>query len=488
MVNSALDGADPGDIYTVSEITEAIRQHLETEFPEISIIGEVANFKAHSSGHCYFSLRDESNLLRVVLFRRYAETASVDPEDGMLMIVSGRISHYGGNGQTQLIARTIKEAGRGGMEIEYHRLLSQLMAEGLTAPERKRQITPYPSKIVVITSPTGAVIRDIVRTIERRWPVADIEHICVEVQGPKAEKSIIRAFEEANQMDGVDAVILARGGGSIEDLWTFNAEGVARAVSASVHPVITGIGHEIDTTVADFVSDIRAATPTAAAELVTPSIVEVRKLVDGLIEELAVLYKRSSDERLQLLEFMLRSSAFPAIVHRIERSELLAADLGSRLEKWWDGVEMEASNGVLSCSIRLGNALGRMLREIESSLTALLEELVRHDPKVRVSTLQEKIKRLEGSIEMKVESDVRLKRSELVERGRALKGLHPLEVLGRGYTYCTSPDGSCLIGSSDDVVKGDEMMVHFYDGGAHCRVEGKRKGETWRKKRASKNR
>ncbi len=488
MVPSLPDGSFSGDPYTVSEITEALRQHLETEFPEISVIGEIANFKAHSSGHYYFSLRDESNLLRVVVFRRYAQAAGIEPENGMLLIATGRISHYGGSGQTQLIAHTFLEAGRGGMEIEYNRLLRQLMEEGLTSHDRKRSIPPYPSRIVVITSPTGAVINDILQTIERRWPVAEVVHIKVDVQGPRAENSIISAFDVSNRIEEADAVILARGGGSTEDLWTFNLEGVARAVSSSIHPVITGIGHEIDTTVADFVSDLRAATPTAAAELATPSIEEVRNLVDERMDDLATLYRRSSDERLQLLQYILRSSAFPAIVHRLERSELITADLSGRLENWWDGIESEASNRILSCSVRLGKSLERSLRIGESSLAAHLEKISRYDPTAMISTSRETVTRFISTVRMGVEADLKLKGKDLRERTRALSGLHPLEVLGRGYTYCTSPGGARVIGRSSDIVTGDEVMVHFYDGGALCTVEEKREGVPWRKKRASKSR
>ena len=178
------------DIYTVTEISDALRQHLESEFRDISVLGEIANFKAHSSGHFYFSLRDESNLIRAVLFRRNAARIGFEPTNGQLVVASGGVSHYGGSGQTQLIARSLLPAGRGMKEIEYRRLLQTLMDEGLTAADRKRPIPPFPVRIVVITSPTGAVIRDIVDTVGRRWPVAELVHLCVDVQGPRAEESI----------------------------------------------------------------------------------------------------------------------------------------------------------------------------------------------------------------------------------------------------------------------------------------------------------
>jgi exodeoxyribonuclease VII large subunit len=269
---------DSEDIYTVTEISEAITQSLESDFPAVRVIGEIANFKAHTSGHLYFSLRDKSNLLRAVVFRRYVEALPFGPDNGMLVIATGRISHYGGGGQTQIVAYRLTPAGRGGMELEFRSLLKKLMREGLTASERKRGIPPYPARFVVITSETGAVIRDILDTLKRRWPVAEILHIGVAVQGPRAVPTIVKAFERANRLEEIDAVILARGGGSIEDLWAFNSEEVARAVAGSVHPVICGIGHEIDTTIADYVADVRAATPTAAAELAAPSM---ERIVSG---------------------------------------------------------------------------------------------------------------------------------------------------------------------------------------------------------------
>jgi exodeoxyribonuclease VII large subunit len=488
MIRSSADDPVTGSLYTVSEITEALRQHLETEFSEVSIIGEVANFKAHSSGHYYFSLRDESNLLRVVVFRRHARSAGPEPRNGMLLLATGRISHYGASGQTQLLAHTFTEAGRGSMEIEYNRLLRRLMDEGLTAPERKRCVPPYPSRIVVIASPTGAVVRDIAGTVERRWPVAEIIHIMADVQGPRAERSILGAFDVSNGIEDADVVILARGGGSVEDLWTFNLESVARAVSSSVHPVITGIGHEIDTTVADYVSDLRAATPTAAAELATPSIDEVRNLIDERTDAIALLYRRSADDRLQLLEYVLRSSAFPAIVHGLERSELRTDELTGRLGHWWGGIVGEISSRTLALSMRLEKAVDLRLRVWSASLDARLDDLSKRDPTARVSAVRERVRRMANEMRMGIEFGIALKRRELEQRQRALSGLHPLEVLGRGYTYCTSPDGSRVIGSTDDIVTGDEMMVHFRDGGALCEVEEKRKGAPWRKRRASKRR
>ena len=476
------------EIYTVSELSDALRQHIETEFHDISVLGEIANFKAHSSGHLYFSLRDESNLLRVVIFRRNAGRIGFEPESGQLVIATGGVSHYGGSGQTQLIAHSLLPAGRGTMEIEYRRLLQTLMQEGLTAAERKRPIPAYPGKIVIITSPTGAVIRDMVDAIGRIWPVAEILHLCVDVQGPRAEASIVRAFEAANGFEMVDLVILARGGGSVEDLWIFNLERVARAVANSRYPVITGIGHEIDTTVCDYVSDIRASTPATAAEIATPDMDEMKGRIDGLALRLLSLYRRGAEEKLQMLEYLLRSSSFPAIEHRLDREELRHSDFTARIETLFEGRLALTRNRVVSNINRIGASISDMMRGHEASLGAETKLIAPLDPGTKILVARESLERISRIIEARITSGMELWRGALTERLRLLDGLHPLTVLRRGYTYCTEPDGERVISRTGDVARGDEMMVHFYDGGALCYVERKRKGRSWRRKRDSRKR
>ncbi len=476
------------DIYTVSEISDALRQHLESEFHDISVLGEIANFKAHSSGHLYFSLRDERNLLRVVLFRRNASRLGFEPQNGQLVIASGGVSHYGGSGQTQLIARGLLPAGRGVMEIEYRRLLNALMQEGLTAADRKRHIPAFPERIVIITSSTGAVIRDMIDAIERRWPVTRLIHLCADVQGPRAERSIVRALEMANGLEGVDLVILARGGGSVEDLWTFNLESVARAVAGSRHPVITGIGHEIDTTVCDHVSDLRASTPTAAAELATPDMEEVRGRIESLLLRISSLYRRGAEGKLQMLDYMLRSSSFPAIEHRLDREEFRHGDLTARLEDWFEGRLALAGKRIDTLLMRLGASISQRMRRHEGLLGARMELIAPLDPRTGILVNRGALEGMSRIIETFVTSSLDTHRAALSERMRMLEGLHPLMILRRGYTYCTDPEGDRVIARRGDVARGDGMMVHFYDGGALCTVERTRKGRSWRRRRDSRKR
>jgi exodeoxyribonuclease VII large subunit len=470
------------EIYTVTEITDAIRQSLESEFPAVKIIGEIANFKVHTSGHIYFTLRDEHNLLRAVLFRRYASNLGFKLEDGMLVVADGRISHYGGGGQTQLLAYEMIPAGRGGMELAFRRLLQTLMAEGLTSPERKRPIPAFPESIAVITSPTGAVIRDILDTLERRWPVAEVIHIHAEVQGPAAADSITTAVERANTLDGIDVVIIARGGGSLEDLWTFNTEKVARAVAGSRHPVISGIGHEIDTTVVDYVSDLRAATPTAAAELASPVIDDVRRTVSEYQKKMTDLCVRSSLDRLRLLEYLLRSSAFPALVHRLEQAELRSGERCSRIQVWWELKKSDTLGIVDTGCARLRTNLERSVRRNDFILTGMLERLFLKNPEKGISACMERCARLLDLVRFKADAMLDGGKRDLEIKRRALSGLHPMKVLARGYTYCTTPDGERVIDSARKIKKGDAMAVNFRDGGSVCRVEEKRKGRSWPKR------
>ncbi|MCK4235496.1 MAG: exodeoxyribonuclease VII large subunit, partial [Candidatus Krumholzibacteria bacterium] len=342
--------------------------------------------------------------------------------------------------------------------------------------------------IVVITSPTGAVVRDILETLGRRWPVAEVIHICVDVQGARAVRSIIKAFERANKIEGVDVVILARGGGSVEDLWTFNMEGVARAVIDSVHPVITGIGHEIDTTIVDYVSDLRAATPTEAAELATPLIGEVGNAVSELEGKVRALYRSSAEGRLHLLEYILRSSAFPALAHRLERAELRLDDRLGRLQGWWRLKRSDDCSTISAYTTKVERAMERSVFVSGASVARKLERLSLLNPEKRISASLETMKRYRRSLNVGVTGSIALRNRELDARMRALAGLHPFRVLQRGYTYCTTPDGEGIIGRSKDLVRGNNMVVNFYDGGVLCRVERKRKGKSWPESSTSRKR
>ena len=254
------------DVYSPSELNREVRLHLEAGFPRLWVEGEVSNLARPASGHLYFSLKDEKAQIRCALFRGNAGGIGFRPENGMLVQVRGRLGLYEPRGEYQLIADAMEEAGEGRLRAAFEALKKRLEQEGLFDAATKQALPANPLRVGVITSPSGAVIRDILHVLQRRWPLAAVRLYPVPVQGDEAPPAVVRALNAANQHNWADALILGRGGGSLEDLWAFNEEAVARAVFASALPVISAVGHETDFSISDFVADVRAPTPSAAAE------------------------------------------------------------------------------------------------------------------------------------------------------------------------------------------------------------------------------
>jgi exodeoxyribonuclease VII large subunit len=279
----ALEGPTRGErVYTVSEITSLVREMIETAFPSVWIVGEISNCTLHSSGHAYFTLKDDLAQISCALFRS-ARAASVLPEDGLKVFAQGRVSVYEKRGQYQVIIGAMLPAGRGELYAAFNELKARLEKEGLFDPSRKRSLPAFPSRLGLVTSPTGAAVRDVIRVARRIYAGVEIIVNPVRVQGEGAAEEIATAIGEFNAAGGVDVIILARGGGSIEDLWAFNEELVARAIRESRIPVVSAVGHEIDYTIADFAADLRAATPSAAPGLVLADYSDVRTRIDALL-------------------------------------------------------------------------------------------------------------------------------------------------------------------------------------------------------------
>ena len=275
-------------IYPVSEITQYLRDLLEADgtLADIWISGEVSNLSESAAGHLYFTLKDEASQLRCVLFNRSRLPVTI--QNGMAVAAHGRISIYEASGALQLYVDVIQPEGEGILHLEFERLKAKLEQEGLFEPARKRDLPPFPQRIGVITSPDGAALRDIINVINRRYPLAELLLCPTPVQGDGAVPGIVRAFDALNRTEGIDVVILARGGGSLEDLWAFNEEAVARAIYASKAPVISGVGHETDFTIADYVADVRAPTPSAAAELAVPHRQEIETIIKSNAKSLVM--------------------------------------------------------------------------------------------------------------------------------------------------------------------------------------------------------
>ena len=258
------------EIYTVTELTKLIKVSLEEEFSEISVEGEISNFKAHVSGHWYFNMKDSGALINCAMWKGLNSYVFFTPEDGMKVIVSGRITVYPPRGNYQIEVRSMKPAGEGELQAAFERLKRKLQAEGLFDPQFKKPIPPFPGKIGIVTAIDGAAFRDMISVAGRRFPLIEILMAPSKVQGEGAAQSIVDGIELLNTRKDIDLIIIGRGGGSLEDLWAFNEEVVARAVFASAIPVISAVGHEIDFTISDFVADLRAPTPSAAMEIATP--------------------------------------------------------------------------------------------------------------------------------------------------------------------------------------------------------------------------
>ncbi|MEJ5304334.1 MAG: exodeoxyribonuclease VII large subunit [Ignavibacteria bacterium] len=301
---------DQSKIYSVSEINREIKILLETSFDYITVVGEISNFKAYQSGHWYFSLKDENSQISCVMWRGLNSYVFFTPQDGMKIIVTGRINVYEPRGSYQIEVSSMKPLGVGELQIAFETLKRKLAAEGLFDERFKKPIPKIPSRIGIVTSKDGAALRDVLAVIRRRFPVVEVVLAHTSVQGEGAANEISNALDLMNEYGEVDVIILCRGGGSLEDLWAFNEEVTARAIFRSKIPVVTGIGHEVDFTIADFVADLRAATPTAAAELVTPRLEQLVELLNEYDEALYKLIKDFLRRKKENLYGQLRSYSF----------------------------------------------------------------------------------------------------------------------------------------------------------------------------------
>ncbi len=347
--------------WTVSDLTRYLRELLEADelLQDVWVTGEVSNFSRPASGHLYFTLKDGGAALRCVMWRSTVQRQGFIPRDGEAIDVHGSISIYEAGGQYQLYADLFRQAGEGALYAEFLRLKALLEAEGLFAPERKRAIPARPRRIGIVTSPTGAALQDMLNTLRRRYPLVEVVLAPTPVQGDEAPPGIIAALKDIARIAHPDVIILARGGGSIEDLWAFNDERVARAIAASPIPVITGVGHETDFTIADFVSDLRAPTPTAAAELATPSQVDLR--LD--LVELSGRLTRSLQSYTSQLRWTYR-------------------ELQAQLERNSPLVQIQSdSQRVDELERRLSTSLAHQMLLMRSQLTGMIQRLAALNPR-----------------------------------------------------------------------------------------------------------
>lgn len=419
----------PDKVYTVSEVTRLVKTELENAFPMLWVEGEISNFHRHHSGHLYFTLKDEMSQLRTVMFRSDAKRVPFDLKDGLQVVARGRINVYEPRGEYQLAVELLEPKGKGALQLAFEQLKEKLKTEGLFDPARKKKLPLLPKKIGVVTSPRGAAIVDIIRTLERRFARLHILLYPVKVQGKGAAEEIVEGIDYLGQLPGIDVMIVGRGGGSMEDLWAFNEEKVARAIFRCPIPVISAVGHEIDFTIADFVADIRASTPSVAAEIVIEEEESLRERIENLEKRLV------HNQRYYLQE--QRHEVLSLTQHRaFQNMKITLLNLAQKV----DELDMRAWNAIRNRQQKISE---------DKSRTELLEEKIR-------SALKETLQQFQARWET---------------LSAQLHNLSPLNILKKGYALCWKDGGQYLVRRIEEVEKEKEMTVSFFKGEFTCLVK-----------------
>jgi len=423
-------------IYSVSELTLLIKTQLEEAFPVIWVEGEISNFFRHQSGHLYFTIKDKKCQLRTVIFRSDASRIKFDLKDGLQIICRGRINVYEPRGEYQLMVDSVEPKGKGALQLAFEQLKIKLKEEGLFEPERKKPLPLLSKKVGIVTSPRGAAISDIIRTLERRFGGTHIVIYPVKVQGEGAWKEIVEGIDFMGQQADIDVLIVGRGGGSIEDLWAFNEEQVARAIFRCPIPVISAVGHEVDFTIADFVADVRASTPSAAAEMVMDKEQSFIERIDNL--------KRRLSHHLNFTLQIKKNEVASLVQHQaFHNFKVKLLNLGQKVDEW----ETRAWNHIKN--------LKQQIAENRSS-AVLLEEKIMYLTKGMFRDLEGRWERL--SVE--------------------LNGLSPLNILKKGYSLCWKKKGEVFVRKIDEIQEEDEVTVSFFKGEFTCSVSSVDKNRT----------
>jgi exodeoxyribonuclease VII large subunit len=435
-------------IWTVADLVGSIRQQIETTHADLWVEGEISNCRPAPSGHIYFTLKDADAQLPVVLFRRQAQLLRFRPSDGLAVLVRGRISVYESRGQLQLIAETMEPRGAGSLQLAFEQLKARLLAEGLFEASRKRPLPAFPRCVGIVTSPAGAVIRDIVTVVRRRHARLNLLVYPAVMQGASSPGSVAAGIRWFNRNPSlVDLIVIARGGGSMEDLACFNDEALARVIAASELPVVSAIGHETDFTIADFVADLRAATPSAAAELITTAQHRIEERVDTLSSRV----RRAI--RLHLLESRQRYARLSA---------------PSVLRRLFDSINRRGQR-VDELALRLDRASSRHLRVRRERLRLLDQRLRRQDVGLRLAASHRRIERATVRLDRIVTETLSLRRARLRAAAARLQALSPLSVLARGYALVYTEQGT-LLRSAEETATGHRIRARLASGTLSAQV------------------
>lgn len=437
-------------VLSVAELTRYIKLKLEQDpmLAEVWVRGEISNFTHHSSGHMYFTLKDKMSRVKAIMFASANRRLAFQPKEGMMVIAQGNISVYERDGQYQFYVQHMQPDGIGSLYLAFEQLKKKLAGEGLFAEERKRPIPRFPRTVGVITSPTGAAVRDIITTMQRRYPQAGILLHPVLVQGEQAAPSIAAAIRRMNELGEADVLIVGRGGGSLEELWPFNEEVVARAIAESRIPVISAVGHETDFTIADFVADLRAATPTAAAELAVPHRMELLQQAGQLRSRLTQAVLGAARARRERLNRLVHHPYL-----RDPKRQLQAP--AQRLDRLKE---------------QLGFRMDSRLRQAAERAAGFRLRLARHHPRQQMRLAAGRLDHLESRLGHAAGNRHKGAAHRLAMAIRQLDALSPLKVMQRGYSLVYDEKKTRLIKSLDDVQLGDLVHIRLTDGTVGCQV------------------
>ncbi|HSS65938.1 MAG TPA: exodeoxyribonuclease VII large subunit [Gammaproteobacteria bacterium] len=447
--------ADPArikDVYTVSRLNLEVKSLIESSYPPIWVEGEISNLARPRSGHIYFSLKDDNCQVRCAMFRMQNRQLEFDPEDGLQVLANARVSLYPERGEFQLIVKYMEEAGAGALRRAFEALKQRLAAEGLFDEEKKRPLPEFPRTIGVVTSPTGAALRDILHVIQRRHPGIRVVIYPVPVQGAQAAPEIVRMIGVAGARKDCEVLIVARGGGSIEDLWAFNDEQVARAIRACPVPVVTGIGHEVDFTIADFAADRRAPTPSAAAELVTPDVRHLIARIGSSRQRLTSLIAALIRNQRENLDWLSKRLLLPRrrLLDFIQRVD----ELNLRLNRSARGVPVSRRAALAALKARLSARHPAAQVHLHRARHVDLRRRLRDFTRRRLSDA----------------------RARISETTRALNSISPMGTLERGYSILTRAEDGALVSAADSVQRGERVHARLAKGELDLTVEGKKTG------------
>ena len=467
--NSTLATRAVKDVYAVSRLVREARSALEGSFPLVWVEGEISNLAMPASGHIYFTLKDEAAQVRCAMFRNRNRQLRFTPENGMQILLRVRVTLYEGRGEFQLVVEHMEEAGSGALQRAYEALKHRLGSEGLFDQEAKKSLPTMPSSIGIVSSPDGAAVHDILNVLNRRFPTANIILYPVAVQGEGAAAKIAHAITTANERQECEVLIIGRGGGSLEDLWSFNDEQVARTIFASQIPVISAVGHEVDFTIADFVADVRAPTPSAAAELAVPDSTELLSKLQSFGRRLTSLITQQLQSEHRHVQHLFRRLPQPKA--QLTQQTQLITRLKQQLSRSWLRTVESKQQKLDLLTARLTHPQAKIdtQKQKVAGLQTRLQQAIKQKSQ-RVKYQQTTLQQLQKQLQVSMQQILLTQKTKLSQQMRTLAAVSPLNTLERGYSITTAESGEVLQNVTS-VELGDSINVRLQQGQLNCEIK-----------------